>query len=140
MTICCSSPWIRQWLSVGLLCVVLAAPALARKNLPPERPTPAEMTMLPPECAARIGGDEATRQLWAQRLGPKNFLHLHHYCFGLNYNNRARLTQDKGLRKYFLQRADANFDYVLEHWPAESPLRRAAEAGKMQTHLMQQMP
>jgi hypothetical protein len=87
---------MRLGLTLGLLCGLAVTPALARK-LPPERPTPAEMTMLPPECAARIGGDEATRQLWAQRLGPDNFLHLHHYCFGLNYNNRARITQDKGL-------------------------------------------
>lgn len=125
--------------SLAAVLVVLMPLAAVGAKLPPERPTPAEMTALPEACAARIGGDDASKALWKSRLGTDHFLHLHHLCFGLNYNNRARATLDRKLRQYFLQRAEANFNYVLQRWPADSALRPEAEAGLQETLRMLQL-
>jgi hypothetical protein len=90
------------------------------------------MSELPQACQVRYSGDQASKDAWSQKLGRDNFIHLHHYCNGINFSRRAMTTLDKKEKRYYLQRAIANFDYVLEHWPANSPLRPEAEAGKLQ--------
>jgi hypothetical protein len=111
----------------------------AKKPLPPPRPTAQELVLLPKACDARLNGDESVRARWEQQIGRQNFLHLHHYCFGLNYINRAKITFDKPLKRYFLQAAGNNFDYVLTHWPADSPLRPDAEDGKRQVEMLMRL-
>jgi len=131
----------RQWLAWACTALLLglgAAGAYAKRDLPPERPTDSELVLLPKACEARLKGNDEVRKAWQQQIGRDNFLHLHHLCFGLNYNNRARLTFDKKRKLYFLQRAVANFDYVLTHWPADSALRPEAEAGRREAEMMLQ--
>lgn len=124
------------WIALTIALGVSPADVHARKNLPPERPTDSELEVLPEACTARIKGSKEVKAAWQMKLGAGNFLHLHHYCFGLNYINRARMTMDKSRKLYLLQRGLANFNYVLTHWPADSPLRPDAEAGKQQVELM----
>lgn len=106
-------------------------------ELPPERPTDAELALLPPYCHARIKGNDNARKLWQQRMGREGFLHMHHYCFGLNDLNRANMTfNDKNLRSYLINRGIGNFNYVLQHWPPDFPLRNQAQLYKNQLELM----
>lgn len=102
---------------------VLAEPLL------PFAPTAAELKSLPAACVTRLTGDDAMKDRWVQKIGWNNFLHLHHYCFGLNFINRAKFTIDKKNKRYYLDQAVGNFAYVLKNWPADSPLRPEAEAG-----------
>ncbi|MCL4738375.1 MAG: hypothetical protein KJZ81_09210 [Burkholderiaceae bacterium] len=140
-TVIRATRWRRRlaWACAALLLAFGAVDAYAQRDLPPERPTDSELVLLPKACEARLKGNDEVRRAWQQQIGRENFLHLHHLCFGLNYNNRARLTFDKKRKLYFLQRAVANFDYVLRHWPADSALRPEAEAGKREAEMMLQM-
>lgn len=106
------------------------------EQLLPEAPTKAELELLPKACDARLNGDNATRSFWNEKIGPDNFLHLHHFCFALNFINRAKFSVDKRNKGYYLGRAIQNFDYVLKAWPANSPLRPDAEAGKKEAQMM----
>lgn len=118
------------------LCTVLTMTAAAAWAAGPAQygPTSSELAMLPPACHARLstgGGEaEAQRAMWSARLGPNNFLHLHHYCFGLNFMNRAQFAINRNDRRGNLQAAIGEFDYVLTHWPADSPLRGDAQMRK----------
>ena len=74
-------------------------------------PTDAEIQNLPAFCVARLkGGPEAV--IWRQTLG-KDFIHVHHYCNGLNHINRyyrAKREQDK---RHFLSVAEGNLRYMV---------------------------
>lgn len=126
-------------LLLTVLCVTVVVGAHARPQLPPEAPTDSELVVLPQACHARLRGSKEVYAAWQQKIGRGNFDHLHHYCFALNYINRARFTSDPKLKLYFLQRADGNFDYVLRHWPADSLLRPDAEIGKQQVQMMMRL-
>ena len=74
------------------------------------------MISLPPYCMAKmeLGPSSPQYKLWARTLGP-DFSHVHHYCAGLNYLNRyyrALSPQDK---KFNLQNALNNFNYMVSH-------------------------
>jgi hypothetical protein len=105
-------------------------PPLVAKPMPSGRPTAAELPALPAYCQARFGTDEAARKAYSQKLGPKHYQHIHHHCIGLNLLNRSRVTFDKKLRKYYLQDAVRQFNYVLERWPQGFPLTAEAVRGK----------
>lgn len=118
-------------LSTTVFLLMLAASAHA-KQMPSGRPTAQELAALPDYCQARFGGNEALRQQYRDRLGPKEFLHIHHHCIGLNLLNRVRVTVDKNLRRHYLQKAIGEFDYVLSRWPKNFVLTPVAENGKAQ--------
>lgn len=82
------------------------------------RATEEEMRLLPPYCVAKIGADRdnvAAQQHWSGVFGAENWLHLHHYCDGLNFLNRSfKRGGDKTASDFDLRRAINNFDYVLD--------------------------
>jgi hypothetical protein len=98
--------------------------------------TDTELLALPPYCYARLKGDEAEKRPWEQRMGQKQFVHLHHYCFGLNLMNRAAVELDQNARRRYLQRAAGEFNYVLKRWPPEFPLTSDAMNRKVQAEMM----
>lgn len=106
------------------------APAVVAKPMPSGRPTPAELPALPAYCQARFGTDEAARKASSKQMGDKHYQHIHHHCVGLNLLNRSRVTFDKTLRRYFLQQAVNEFNYVLARWPKDYPLTAEALRGK----------
>jgi tetratricopeptide (TPR) repeat protein len=81
-----------------------------------------QLAMLPPYCKytqvfrENVPGGNDVQQIerWANALGAGNFLHLHHYCAGLENTNRAlyfsstKLDRDRELRTSLNE-----FDYVL---------------------------
>jgi len=81
------------------------------------RATEEEMRLLPPYCEAKIGADRdnmAAQKHWSDVFGAENWLHLHHYCDGLNFMNRSfKRGSDRNARDFDLRRAVNNFDYVL---------------------------
>ncbi len=77
------------------------------------RPTPAEMPSLPPYCAAKWnGGPEAAR--WKAEYGP-DYMHVHHYCVGLNSLSRYYRSADPKKKEEYLRTAMAQWDYMLSH-------------------------
>ncbi len=85
------------------------------------RPTQSELTTLPPYCAARFDERSAAFKNWKTSMGP-NFIHIHHYCAGLNFMNRARGSFSSG-RQDTLGAVVREFDYVLDHVTADFYLR-----------------
>lgn len=88
------------------------------------RPNAGEMRSLPPYCAARLNAAQGSPEwnAWRAQLG-ENFIDIHHYCFALVAVNRywgARTPQDRG---FFLQRAQNNFDYIVNAAKPDFPLR-----------------
>lgn len=129
-----------QLLTRLALAVVLVLPgmAMSREALLPFGPTEVELKSLPAACAARLKDEPATNNRWIEKIGRNNYLHVHHYCFGLNFINRAKFTFDKQNKRYYLEQAIGNFAYVLKNWSADSQLRPEAEAGMTEAKLMLQ--
>jgi tetratricopeptide (TPR) repeat protein len=83
---------------------------------------PKLLAMLPPYCKYTQdyrqnvpgGGDPTQIEHWASVLGPENFNHLHHYCYGLVHTNRALyFSSNKQDRNFELSQSVREFGYVL---------------------------
>jgi len=91
--------------------------AIFSTNLPAVEafaPTQAELSNLPAHCSRRLKG-VATPQ------DNANYPHGHHYCFGLNFVNRAMRSSNQNDRRFNLQSAKGEFGYVIDriqksHW------------------------
>jgi tetratricopeptide (TPR) repeat protein len=88
---------------------------------------PREVALLPKYCtytqlfrSAVPGGNDAAKiNAWTAYMG-EIFHHMHHYCFGLMKTNRAiLLSRDQTTRKYYLNDAISEFDYVIERAPRD---------------------
>jgi hypothetical protein len=102
------------------------------QDLKGTKPTDQELMMLPPYCQARLKGDANTKKMWSRQMGSDIFVHLHHYCFGLNFMNRMMLTMDNKEKTFLARRAASNFDYVIQRWPPSHPLTVEARQRKAQ--------
>ena len=102
----------------------------------PTRPSDAEFLRLPPYCKAKISGSKEEITMWEQRFGQEIFMHMHHFCFGLNELNRSRVDPDKTMRGYYSQRAIKEFEYVINAWPAAHQMTLKARQYKMQAEFM----
>jgi hypothetical protein len=122
----------------SLLALSLALPSMEAlpEDVLPLAVTDLELQLLPKACHARLRGDQAAQSLWKQRLGSDTFVHLHHFCFGLNFINRAKFSMVKYNKRYYLNQAVGEFAYVLKNWPANSPLRPEAEARAREVQLI----
>lgn len=108
--------------------------AASASPLKPFAPSDAEIRLLPPFCQAKLGKGGA--DIWVSRFGADNWLHMHHYCYALNFMNRARFEMDPNYRKHYLGSAINNFDYVLQRWKPGFPLYGNARSLKMQAERM----
>lgn len=102
------------WMLLGMLLAIPSAMAAWK-------PGPAEMAALPPYCAARFNEGTEAFKTWRSSMGS-DFIHVHHYCAGLNFLNRARGMSSSKTRGV-LGAAVGEFDYVLKHAAPEFPLR-----------------
>jgi tetratricopeptide (TPR) repeat protein len=91
---------------------------------------PREMFMLPEYCKYtqdfrdHIPGannkDEVAR--WTAVIGP-TFIHMHHYCYGLQATNRAAfMSPTREERMHNLGVSVTEFDYVIDRAPADFSL------------------
>lgn len=119
--------------------VIILAGVMAAGNahaVKPFAPTAREIKMLPSYCAARLGEDKNAQKLWRERLGRNIYDHIHHYCFGLNFMNRARFETSPQDRKHYLNNAINNFDYVIARWDPGFQLTVSAKNYKAQAQSM----
>lgn len=104
-------------------------------------PSEVEILSLPPECKVRLA-DKKTPAMAAEwntyqaRYGRPVWDHYHHYCFALNFMNRTQSTFDKKEKRFNLQQAINNYNYLLKHWPPNGPLTPLAQTGKMRAEHM----
>ncbi|OYW39351.1 MAG: hypothetical protein B7Z35_04355 [Hydrogenophilales bacterium 12-61-10] len=77
-------------------------------------PTQAELAALPAYCAARLNERSDAFKSWQASMGG-DFLHIHHYCFALNFMNRARGMGSGKDKQGVLGAAMTNFEYVLKY-------------------------
>ena len=107
--------------------MAFCGPSWSQVSLP-NTPTMAELTRVPPVCGPRLGlGPNAQAKYGAYevRYGRPIWDHYHHYCYALNFMNRQALVfNDKPAKRFDLQSAINNFDYLIVHWPANSPQRK----------------
>lgn len=73
--------------------------------------------LYPAFCRARLLHEpKELEAYWIRQIGPKNYLHMHHFCFGLkaltlayaNFNNASRRESMAGA-------VIDNFGYIVEH-------------------------
>lgn len=104
----------KYWIGVLLL---ISMPAWA---ILPYAATPAEQAM----CQARVYSR-------VDRSDPKRGGHMHHYCDGLRFIDRAYAAmgnkQDMG---YYLAESIGNFNYVLKATPEDYAMRGEVHVGK----------
>lgn len=77
----------------------------------------ADFAALPKYCYARMRGTKAESAVWENRFGRKSYIHLHHYCHGLDSLNKANRSADRKAREFHLTRAIKQFNYVGKHAP-----------------------
>jgi len=103
--------------SLALLATLGSSSAVAQRQFDPKL-----VAMLPPYCkyteyyrqGVAGGDDPAQTERWRMILGPGNFLHLHHYCFGLENTNRALyFSSNRPERDRELGYSVGEFDYVI---------------------------
>ena len=97
-----------------VLIIILFFTTSSAKALMPSAPTPSEIPALPPYCKAKLSPDHSDDIRYSGMIGP-DWLHIHHYCFALNFVNRYYKYFDKDQQRWFVQEALGNFDYVLTH-------------------------
>jgi tetratricopeptide (TPR) repeat protein len=98
-------------------------------------PTPAEFASWPIYCQARyvstnIGRisqysgiiDQQVQAAAESSIGPRTFLHVHHYCAGLIHLQRARVEPDPQRRRFELNQAREEILYSLRSDPGTGPL------------------
>lgn len=100
-----------------------------------------ELPLLPKYCQVKceygINRNNPEVKRWIDIFGWNNYLHVHHYCFALNFEHRAVLAPNKIQRNYAYQEAVRNYDYVLKHWQAgfalipEAHVRKGLDLEKM---------
>lgn len=105
---------MRKYLIGTLLLTAMPAWAVL-----PYAATPAEQAM----CQVRV----------YSRLGERNenTMHMHHYCDGLRFLDRAySAMSNKEDMKYYLNVSINNFDYVLTHTKEDYVMRGEVHVGK----------
>ncbi|MFZ1546975.1 MAG: tetratricopeptide repeat protein [Candidatus Nitrotoga sp.] len=97
----------------GLLGVNQALAAL------PYKASEAELSILPTFCQVKLGysrnSTQANAKLYSEKIGP-DWLHIHHYCFGLNFVNRyKRSFANKIDQRFYFSSAMKEFEYIFSH-------------------------
>lgn len=112
---------MRRALQTGLAALV-ALVGSGAQAVEQWKPTQFEMAMLPAYCSVRFNSPNNSPEYkkWQGILGP-DFLHVHHFCAGLNFLARSYKTHNKPDRDYNLQNALTNFSVTIK---AMSPTTR----------------
>lgn len=105
---------LRQAFGLTVLAIWIGI-GMPQASASPYTPTASEMAALPPFCKAKLGADPANVKLYSDSIGP-DWLHIHHYCFGLGFTNKYyRDFGNRMAQAGDLKEAVTNYDYVLVH-------------------------
>ena len=85
----------------------------------PYKATEAELSRLPTFCQVKLGysrnANQANTKLYSGKIGP-DWLHIHHYCSGLNFINRyKRSFGNKIDQQAYFTNAMGEFEYMFSH-------------------------
>jgi len=84
-----------------------------------DKPTDAEVAVLPPYCLAKFRGVDVEK--WKSALGSI-YSHVHHYCGSLYIINRYHKLNNQQDRKYYVRVIIDNIDYMFSHGDQSSAL------------------
>ena len=79
-----------------------------------------DFAALPKYCHVRMRGTEAESKVVDKRFGHRTFIHLHHYCSGQDYLNKAKVSIDTEKQTLLLSKAVRQFEYIAKHVPSGS--------------------
>jgi len=96
---------------------LLVAVLLSTTEVEARASSSADFAALPKYCYARMRGSEAEKQVWKSRFGHGSYIHLHHYCHGLDNLNKANRSADRKVRELMLTKAIKQFNYIGKHAP-----------------------
>lgn len=101
-------------LLTGALILFSIAPAHSQWN---PGGTESEQALLPRFCVVKLRDDNASAEArtFIRQFGFDNWLHLHHYCYGLNAVNRSLKAGNLRDRDAQLRLAVAEYGYVLRN-------------------------
>ena len=122
---------LRRLVPGALLLFVLGGSFLAQAQEKLHNIPITEVAMLPEYCQDRLN-NQKNKEKWQSVLGKNGWLHLHHYCYGLNHYYRAGTEIDFRKRGKHAQKGIGQFNYVLRHWPANLQLSQLAQMYKGQ--------
>ena len=78
--------------------------------------TDADFALLPPYCAAKYNRPGTNPDKWKRLFGRQNWVHIHHYCSGLDNINKAhKLIGNPEKSRHRLRVAIKGIDYMLEN-------------------------
>ena len=124
----------RYAISALLLCMLgVVFPAQAQQQ--GSRFTAAEIAGLPQYCQDKLNPD-GDKERWVGVFGRENWLHHHHFCYGLIFFARATSELNSKRRRENAQYGIGEFNYVLGRWPANFPLHQQAQMYKQQLEMM----
>ena len=115
----------------ALLTCTLGLSFLAQAQQDYGRFTAMEVARLPQYCQDRLN-QKKNEGRWKSEFGPEIYLHIHHYCYGLIYYQRANTEFDSKKRRLAAKSGIADFNYVLQRWPANAQFYQQAEMYKAQ--------
>lgn len=124
---------------LGVLMSMLPLAVSARANSPFAW-SDNDFALYPPYCSAKLN-DRAKdlEQIWKKRLGPENFLHIHHFCFGLKALTMAYASfNDVPTRRSLANDAINNFNYILAHTQRDFFMRGDAMVNLGRGYMLQQ--
>ena len=83
----------------------------------PYGPTEAEVATLPDFCRAKTGNVSQAERIAAERsLGANNWLHIHHYCYAVNFvKNRLNSARTPNERRGMFNNIIQDYEYVLKN-------------------------
>lgn len=118
-------PTLIAW-PIALLAMLHGSSAVAQRQYDPK-----QLAMLPPYCKYTQlyrqnvpgGSDPQQIERWSSVMGAENFIHMHHYCLGLESANRALYFSSTKLdRDRELAESVREFNYVVERVSPEFAL------------------
>lgn len=102
-------------------------------------PIESDFIYLPEYCRVKNAEKPADKvRYWSSALGPGYYIHVHHYCAGLNAMRMALQTRNDISHRNFLYRtAISEFDYITHHAPRSSAYMHEPffQIGLAQKHL-----
>lgn len=109
---------LRKYIIIALIALSLMPIPVTAQAQHRIRPTPQEMLLLPEYCKVRLTYKQDTNSpyviKWMKILGKENYIHMHHYCFGLTAAQRADSPEMSDVdRKGNLKRAISELEYVM---------------------------
>lgn len=114
--------------------IILIGPAVQPATAASFAPTAGEIAVLPPFCKAKLSADSSDDKSYSGSFGS-DWLHIHHYCFGLNFSNRYfKNFGNRAAQADTLKQAVNNYNYVLDHATPGFGMR--AEIGTQKARLL----